>query len=192
MLLAAELRPGMAIRLDRVLYKVIAADYHAGGGKMGGVAHAKLRNIETGTMRERRFRGDEPVEDVAPERQTLQFLYREGGRCHFMDPETFEQLAIDATRIGRAAAYLAEGTTLPIEFVEGQATGVVFPDVVEVRVADTAPPVHGGAGDSVWKDARLENGVRLMVPPFIAPGELIRVEVESGAYVERAKAERKK
>jgi elongation factor P len=182
----------MAVRLDRVLYKVIAADYHAGGGKMGGVAHAKLRNIETGTMRERRFRGDEPVEDVAPERQSLQFLYREGGLCYFMDPESFEQVAVEAPRLGRAADYLTEGLVIPIEFVEGQATGVVFPDVVEVRVAETAPPAHGGAGDSVWKDALLENGVRLMVPPFIAPGESIRVEVETGAYVERAKTEKRR
>jgi len=192
MLQASELRPGQAIRFEGTLYRVTAADYHGGSGKMGGVMHARLRNLETGAVRERRFRSDETVDDIAPERQALQFLYRDGVLCYFMHPETFEQVEIRATRIGAPVDYLQEGQAVSVEFVEGQATGLVFPDVVEVRVAETAPPSHAAGGDNVWKDARLENGVHVKVPPFISPGEMIRVEVETASYVERAKVEKKK
>jgi elongation factor P len=189
---ASELRAGWVVRVEGVLYKVIAAEYHAGGGKMGGVAHVKLRNMKTGTFRERRFRADELVEQVEPARQNLQFLYTDGGVSYFMHPESFEQVAIENDRLGRAVSFLKEEMTVPVEFVEGEPTGIVFPDIVEARIAQTAPPVHTQGNDNVWKEARLENGLRVMVPPFIAPGELIRVGVESGLYVERAKAEKKR
>ncbi|HWP99753.1 MAG TPA: elongation factor P [Vicinamibacterales bacterium] len=184
---ASELRPGMAVRLEGTLYKVIAAESHGVGGKLGTVTHAKLRNLRTGAMREWRFRADELVETLEPERQVMQFLYSDGEAAHFMNPETFEQVAIELARLGRRAAFLADGMTVPVEFVEGQPVGVTLPDVVEVRVASTAPPSHTQGADNVWKEARLENGLTVMVPPFIAPGEVIRVDVESGAYVERAK-----
>jgi len=188
MLTASELRGGMAVRVEGTVYKVIGAEYHSGQGKMGGVTHAKLRNLDTGTVREWRFRGDEVLEQIAPERQDLQFLYRDGDLSYFMHPETFEQVPVESSVLGRAAIFLAEEMTIPVEFVAGRPVGVVFPDIVEVKVAETAPPAHTQGGSNVWKDARLENGLTLQVPPFIAPGEVIRVEVERGTYVERAKA----
>jgi hypothetical protein len=107
-------------------------------------------------------------------------------------PETFEQLEVSAARIGAPVDYLREGQAVSVEFVEGQATGLAFPGVVEARVAETAPPSHGAGGDNVWKDARLENGVHVKVPPFISPGEMIRVDVETASYVERARLDKKK
>ena len=188
MIPASELRPGMAVRLEGDLYKVIAASYHMGGGQLSGVTHAKLRNMRTGAIREWRFKPDERLEDVALARRTMQFLYRDADLCHFMDVETYEQVSIESARLGKAAAFLVEGMTLPVEFSDGQPVGVVLPDVVEVRVADTAPPTRGvGVEGSVWKEARLDNGLTIMVPPFIAPGEVIRVEVETATYLERAR-----
>lgn len=189
---ASELRPGMAIRVEGELYKVLTADYHAGGGKMGGVTHAKLRNIRTGATWERRFRADEAVEEVEPDRQTMQFLYSDAGMSYFMHPESFEQVAIETGRLGPAAPYLTPEMTLPVEFFDGEPLSIVFPDIVVVRVQETAPPIHSQGSDNVWKEAKLENGVEIQVPPFIAPGELIRVEVETGTYIERAKTEKKK
>ncbi|MDR7532649.1 MAG: elongation factor P [Armatimonadota bacterium] len=184
---ASALRPGMAIRLEGELYKVVTATFHAGGGQMGGVTHAKLRNVRTGAVREWRFRADEAVADVPVERQTMQFLYSDDAFCHFMHTETFEQVAIERSRLGRAAAFLAEGMQVPVEFHEERPIGVVFPDIVEVRVAQTAPPAHGVGTENVWKEARLDNGLVIQVPPFIATGEWVRVDVEAGTYVERAK-----
>ena len=94
MLASAELRPGMTIRIEGDLYRVVAANYHAGGGKMGGVTHAKLRNLKTGSFRESRFRPDETIDQVDLDKQTMQYLYTDGDLSHFMHPETFEQIAI--------------------------------------------------------------------------------------------------
>lgn len=192
MLAASELRPGMVLRVDTELYRVLTADYHAGGGKMGGVAHTKLRNVLTGAIWERRFRAEESIEEVEPERQNMQFLYSDAGMSAFMNPENFEQVEIENHRLGPAGRYLKPEMTLPMEFVEDKPLGVVFPPIVEVRVEQTAPPVHSQGSDNVWKEAVLENGVKIQVPPFIAPGELVRVEVETGTYVERAKSRKKK
>jgi elongation factor P len=120
------------------------------------------------------------------ERQHLQFLYKDDHQSYFMHPETFEQVEIENRRLGRAASFLADGMTVPVEFVDGRAVAMVFPDVVEARVADTAPPTRVQGGTNIWKEATLDNGLRLMVPPFIAPGETVRVDVERGTYVERA------
>jgi elongation factor P len=187
MLTASELRAGMAVRVEGTLCKVLGVDHHSGQGKMGGTTHAKLRNLDTGTMREWRFRGDEAVEEIMPERQNLTFLYRDGDLSYFMHPETFEQIPVETRVLGRAEHFLAENMTIPVEFVDGRPVGITFPDIVEAAVADTAPPIHTQGGSNVWKEAKLENGLTLQVPPFIAPGEIIRVDVEKGTYVERAK-----
>ena len=183
----SELRPRMTLRVDGALVRVVSADYHGGQGKMGGVMHAKIRDLRTGKERERRFRAEETVEDVQPEKQGLQFLYSEGELSTFMNPQTYEQVAIDTARLGKAAAWLTEETVVPVEFVDGEPLGIVFPESAEGRVAETAAPYHTPGTDNVWKEAKLDNGVKVMVPPFIDVGEVIRVDVESGRYVERAK-----
>jgi elongation factor P len=111
---ASEFRPGVALRLEGALYKVLDASYHAGQGKMGGVAHVKLRNLATGTLREWRFRADEALDDVAPEHQSARYLYGDGELSHFMNPDTFEQFAVDNQRIGAALRYLREDMTLQV------------------------------------------------------------------------------
>ncbi len=184
----SELRPRMTLRVDGVLVRVVSAEYHGGQGKMGGVMHAKLRDLQTGKERERRFRAEEVVEEVQPDRQSLQFLYSDGGVSTFMNPQTYEQVAIDAVRLGKAAAWLTEDTVVPVELVDGEPLGIVFPEIAEARVVETAAPYHTPGTDNVWKEARLANGVTVMVPPFIDVGEAIRVDVETSRYVERAKA----
>lgn len=191
MIVASQLRGGMALRVEGELYKVLEADYHAGGGKMGGVAHTKLRNMRTGTLWERRFRADEKLEDLVLERQTMQFLYSDADHCCFMNPNTFEQVEVPRQVIGPAEKFLQPEMKVPVEFFEGQAVSIQFPDIVEQRIAATAPPAHSQQ-DSTWKTARLENGIEIMVPQFIETGETVRVEVEMGKYVERAKREGKK
>jgi elongation factor P len=177
----------MAIRVEGTLYRVTAADYHGGQGKMGGVMHTRLRDLRSGATRERSFRADQMIEDLQTDRQGTQFLYTDGEVSHFMNPETFEQVAIDNEQLGKAAAWLEADRTVPLELFEGEPLDVVFPEIAEASVAETAPPFHRPGTDNVWKDATLDNGVKVMVPPFIDVGERIRVEVETGKYVERAK-----
>jgi elongation factor P len=121
----------------------------------------------------------------------MEFLYRDVENCTFMNPESFEQVEIPRSSLGPAEKFLQEGMRVPVEFFEGRPISIDFPAVVEARIVDTAPPAHSQQ-DSTWKEATLENGVQIHVPLFIAPDEVVRVEVETGKYLERVRLERKR
>jgi len=186
MVLASHLRAGMAIRHEGQLYKVLIADYHPGQGKMGGAAHCRLRNLTTGTFWEHSFRSDLKLDDVPVDKVPMDYLYAEtDGHC-FMNPETFDQVTIPVSLIGDQARLLQAEMRLHVEFVEGSPVAVAFPDVLEVKIADTAPPVHAQQ-DSTWKSAKLATGIEIMVPQFIKTGDMIRLDVDNLKYMERAK-----
>ena len=154
---------------------------------MGGVAHVRLKNLATGTFREQSFRAELKLEVLPVEKRPMEFIYSDAGQCYFMSPETFEQIGIEETVVGAPSRFLQPGMQLPVEFIEGQPASVVFPDIIEMRVTETAPPAHGQQ-DNTWKSARLENGLTIHVPQFIKSGDLIRIDIESLKYVDRAKA----
>ena len=183
---ASQLRAGMAIRYEGHSYKVVSADYHPGQGKMGGVTHVRLKNLETGTFWEHSFRSELKLDDLPVERQSLEFLYSDDDQCYFMNPETYDQVGVSKAVIGPQAEFLQPEMRLPVEFVEDRTIAVVFPDIIEVRIEETAPPAHQQQ-DSTFKIARLENGVEVMVPQFIKSGDLIRLDMASLRYVDRAR-----
>jgi len=191
MLIASQLREGMAVRIEGQIYKVLEVEVKAGGGQAGGVVKSKLRNVTSGRMWEPHFRPDERLEDLELERKTMQYLYTDSGQCTLMDPVSFEQVEIPVEVVGPAEKFLQPEAELPVELFEGKPISIVFPPVVEARIAETAPPAHSGQ-DSTWKEAVLDNGVAIKVPLFIAPGELVRVDVKSTRYLERVRLERKK
>jgi elongation factor P len=191
MVAASELREGVVLRIEGQIYKVLEAEYKAGAAKMGGVVKTKLLNLRTGHMWEPHFRPLERLEDLELERRKMEFLFAEGDACTFMRPDTFEQVEIPRALLGFAAQFLQAGMELPVEFFEGEAISVVFPEVVEARVARTAPPSHS-TQDNAWKEATLENGLAIRVPLFVAPGEIVRVDVKTGRYVERVRVEHKR
>jgi elongation factor P len=186
MLTASQLRAGMAIRWEGQPYKVVASDYHPGQGKMGGVTHARLKNLNTGTFWEHSFRAELKLEEMAVEKRSMTFLYADEDQCWFMDPDTFEQVGVPRSVIGEQARFLQPDLTMPVEFVEETPISVVFPDVLEVRVRETAPPLHGQQ-DSAWKLARLDNGVEIMAPPFIKTGDVIRLDLNEVRYMDRVR-----
>jgi elongation factor P len=190
MVQASQLRAGMAIRHEGQVYKVLAAEYHSGQGKMGGVTHVRLKNLATGTLWEHSFRADLKLEDLEVEKQSMDFLYSDDDQCYFMNPETFEQVGVAAAVIGPQANFLKPEMRVPVEFVEGRPVSVQFPDIVEILVADTAPPVHAQQ-DSTWKEAKLENGVQVMVPQFVKVGDVIRLDMQTLKYLERVRADKK-
>jgi elongation factor P len=187
MVIASQLRAGMAIRFEGQPYRVVAADYHPGQGKMGGATHARLKNLSTGTLWEHSFRSELKLEELSVDRQSMEFLYAGGDECHFMNPETYEQVAIPAALIGPASRFLRPAMRLPVDFMEGAPVSVQFPDMVEVCIADTAPPAHAHE-DSTWKAARLDNGIEILVPQFIKNGDMVRLDMQTLKYAERAKS----
>ena len=177
----------MAIRYEGQPYKVMAADYHPGQGKMGGVNHLRLKNLATGTTWEHSFRADLKIDELPMERQTLEFLYSDGDNCVFMNPQSYEQVEVHSSVMGEQARFLDPGMQIPIDFVQGRPIGAIFPDCVDIKIAETAPPSHGQA-DSTWKTARLVNDVRIMVPQFVKSGDTIRLSLSDLKYMDRAKA----
>lgn len=186
MVAASQLRAGMAIKHQGQDYRVVAAEYHPGQGKMGGVTHARLQNLGTGTFWEHSFRAEFKLEDLLVERQTLEFLYADGDQCCFMNPETYEQTEIARSVAGQQVAFLEAGMKLAVDFVGGRPVSVLIPDVLEVKIADTAPPTHQQA-DAAYKPAKLENGAEVMVPQFVKTGDVIRLDLQTMKYVDRAK-----
>ena len=191
MVIASQVKEGMFIRIEGQIYEVQEAESKAGAAKLSGVVKTKLRNVYSGRMWEPHFRPDERLEDLELQQQTLEFLFSEADSCTFMNPENFEQIEVPRDILGMAEQFLQPGMQLPLQFFEGRPISAVFPDVMEARVANTAPPAHSQQ-DSTWKEATLDNGLHIRVPLFIAPGEIARVEVKTGRYVERARGERKR
>ena len=140
MIIASHLKAGMAIRHEGHLFKVLSAEYHPGQGKMGGATHAHLLNLDTGTLWDHGFRADLKLEDIPLEKAPMDFLYRDGDLCVFMSPQTYEQVEIPVDMIGKQADLLQEGISVAVESVESRPVSVTFPDSLEVRIADTAPP----------------------------------------------------
>ena len=191
MVMASELRPGMVIRSEGQVYKVLDVESKAGAAKMGGVVKASLRNVHSGRMLDQHFRPAERLEDLELERHNMEFLYSGDDGVTFMNPVTFEQVEIAREMIGSAEKFLTPEMEIPVEFFEGKPVSIVLPQIVEAKVETTAPPIHAQQ-DSAFKEATLENGLEIKVPLFIGPGETVRVEVRTGKYVDRVRTDKKK
>lgn len=191
MVIASQLRPAIVLKIGEELFKVIESTYHVGQGKMPGSVHTKLRNVLKSTFKELRFRPEERLEDTQLEKQEMEFLYSDADSATFMNPKTYDQVSIPLEAIGAAAQFLQPEMKVPVEFYEGQPVSIVFPEVVEVKVQTTAQPVHQQQ-DNTYKSASLENGMEILVPQFIKPGETVRVEVNTGKYVDRVRADAKR
>ncbi len=187
MVVASQLRAGMAIKFQGQDYKVVAAEYHPGQGQMGGATHARLQSLNSGTFWEHSFRADLKLDELPVEKHPLDFLYTDAGHCCFMHPESYEQSEIPKEIVGPQAEFLEPGMRLAVEFVEGRPIAVLFPDVLEVVIAETAPPMHQQQ-DTNFKPARLANGVSVQVPQFVKVGDLIRLDLQTLRYMDRARA----
>jgi elongation factor P len=142
MIIAAELKEGMVIQIEGQIYRVLESESKAGVAKLGGVVKTKLSNVKSGHMWEPHFRPLERLEEVQLERRVLEFVFAAGDTCTFMSPQTFEQWEVPKGVLGPAEKFLQPGMHLPVEFFEGEPLRVAFPEVAEVRVAETAPPAH--------------------------------------------------
>jgi elongation factor P len=177
--------------MEGQIYKVLEAESRAGAAKLGGVVRAKLQNVRSGRMWEPHLRPQERLEELQVERKLMEFLFHQGSTCVFMDLNTYEQIEISGEVLGPAEQFIEPGMQVPVEFFEGVPISGVLPDIMAVRIADTAPAARSQQ-DSAWKQARLDNGLVIRVPLFIAPGESVRVDLRTGQYVERAHPDRKR
>lgn len=191
MVIASDLRVGMALRIDGQPFKVLEVEAKAGAAKMGGLVRTKVRNVKSGRLWEQNFRPQERLEDLEFERHRMEFLYSDGQVCTFQRLDNFEQVELPSTTIGAAEKFLQPGMEFPVEFFEGEPIDIVLPDLIECRVASTSPPARSQQ-DSSRKEAILENGLSIQVPLFIGPEEIVRIDLRTGRYVERVRTEHKR
>jgi elongation factor P len=180
-----EIRPGNVIEHKGALWIAVKTQA-VKPGKGPAYAQVELKNAIDGTKLNERFRASETVERVRLEQKDYQFLYAEGDMLTFMDLDTYDQIQIPKELIGERAAFLQDGMTVTVESHEGRAIGVALPDQVTLEVVEAEPVVKGQTAASSYKPAKLENGVRILVPPFVGAGERVVVDTNELTYVRRA------
>lgn len=183
---AIDLRSGNVIEYNNAL-KVVVKNEISQPGKGAAVAQVEMRDLKTGNKDNVRFRTQESVERVRLEQTDYQFLYEDGEGYNFMHPESFEQIAITGEIIGDPAVYLQEGMIVEIETYEGEPLAVRLPKTVTMEVTEAEPVVKGQTATTSYKPGLLENGAKVMVPPYIDIGTRVVVKTEDGSFVERAK-----
>lgn len=180
-----EIKPGMVIEHQNGLWVAVKTNA-VKPGKGGAFNQVEMKNLINGSKLNERFRASETVERVRLEQKEFQYLYQEGENLVFMDTDTYEQLELRKDFVGERAAFLQDGMSVTVEMHEERPIGIQLPDHVTLEVSEADPVVKGQTATSSYKPAVLENGVRVMVPPFIQSGERIVVDTSELTYLRRA------
>ena len=180
-----EIRPGNVIEHDGGLWVAVKTNA-VKPGKGGAYNQVELKNLINGTKLNERFRAAETVEKVRLEQKDFTFRYEQGEALVFMDDESYEKLELDKDFVGERAAFLQDGMKVTVELHEERPIGISLPDQVTLTITEADPVVKGQTAASSYKPAVLENGVRVMVPPFISSGEKIVVDTSEITYIRRA------
>lgn len=182
---ANTIRPGTIIEHDGGLWASVKVN-HVKPGKGGAFAQVELKNLRDGRKLNERFRSEDKVEEVSLENKDQQFLYETDGRLVFMDGESYEQVEVDAELLGDRRPFLQDGMTATVQYFGQEPLSVRIPQKVTCRIAETEPIMNGATATKTNKPAILDNGVRVMVPPFIGVDEMIIVNTDTMEYSERA------
>src|SRR5690606_31399727 len=180
-----EIRPGSILDHDGGLWAAVKVN-HVKPGKGGAFAQVEMKNLRDGRKLNERFRSEDKVEEVRLENKDQQFLYETDGRLVFMDAETFEQIELDAELLGDRRPFLQDGMTATVQYYGEEALSLSIPQKVTCTISETEPVVKGQTAANSFKPAILDNGVRIMVPPFVGEGEAIIVNTDTMEYSERA------
>ena len=181
-----QFKNGNHIEVEGTVYKIVEFQ-HVKPGKGGAFVRTKLRRASDGNVIDRTFRAGEKFRPVRTESKKMQFLYADGSDAHFMDSETFEQIAIPESALEDVLRWMTPSSDVDLLLVDGEPNDVQLPSAVDLEIVQTDPGVRG---DSVsgggTKPATLETGAVIQVPLFLEPGQRIRVDTRSGEYVARA------
>jgi elongation factor P len=180
-----EIRPGNVIEHQGGVWAAVKVQ-HVKPGKGGAFAQVELKNLVDNRKLNERFRSAETVERIRLEQKDYQFLFETDGVLTFMDEETYDQIELARDWVGDRAAFLQDGMKVVVESHEGKPLGISLPDQVTLEITETEPSVKGQTATSSYKPAILENGVRVMVPPFVTTGERIVVDTNEITYLRRA------
>lgn len=185
-ILAVEIRVGNLLEWDKRLWKVLKCYHVHVGGRGGAYMQVEMKDVERGTKVNQRFTTDEKIEKAFVDAREMDYLYTDGPNYIFMDNTTFEQLNIEADFLEGQTGYLLPNTTVQINFHNDRPIGVQLPQAVILEVTETDPNIKGATVTTSFKPAVLETGLQVQVPPFVEKGEKIKVNTDTGEYMERA------
>jgi elongation factor P len=180
-----SIKPGNIIEHQGKLWRAVKT-MHTQPGKGGAYLQVELKDIRDGTKLNERFRSSETVERVRLEQKDYQFLFHDGDMLVFMDMDTYDQISIRREFLEERAAFLQDGMQVTVESHEGTPIAITLPDQVTLQVVEADAVVKGQTAASSYKPAKLENGVRILVPPFVGVGERVVVDTNELTYVRRA------
>lgn len=186
MIKAVDLRKGRTVMYEDQIY-VVQESQHVAKGNKRSYMQTKLKNLKSGVIREVRFSVNDRLEVPFVESKQHEYLYQDSGGHVLMDSESYEQITVDGALFGDAIRFLKPNEKVTVTRCENQIVGIELPTVVELEVTETPPVVKGATATNQSKDATMETGVRVRVPPFVQPGERIRVDTRTGEYLDRAK-----
>ncbi len=183
---AVEIRVGNLLEWDKRVWRVLKCYHVHVGGRGGAFMQVEMKDIESGTKTNQRFRTEDKVERAFVDARDMQYLYQDGSSYVFMDKENYEQLSLSAEFLEGQAGYLLPNAEVQVNFYNGRAIGVGIPASVVLTVTDTEPGIRNATATNTFKPAVLETGITVQVPPFINKGEKIKVDTDQGTYMERA------
>jgi elongation factor P len=186
MIKATDIRRGMVITIEGTNYVVVDFAHHTPGNLRAKV-QTKLRNMNTGSLIDKRLRSVDEVEVPYVETKEYEYLYSSGDEHVFMDTETFDQLGFPPEILGTAMQYILPNHKVQVMFVDNKPVSVDVPASIDLTVVDTPPSIKGATATNQYKEATLENGLKVQVPPFVGPGEKVRIDTRTGEYIERVK-----
>ena len=185
-ILGDEVRPGMIIEHKDDLWSVLKTQ-HVKPGKGGAFNQVELKGIKKGTKLNERFRSSDTVERAILDEKKFSFLYEDENNCHFMDQTTFEQIQINKKLIGEKSKLLKENMEVNLQFHEDEPLSVDLPSSVKLKIETTDAAIKGQTASSSYKPATLENGIKIMVPPFINADDKIVLDTRTLEYVKKVK-----
>ena len=183
-ILGNEIKPGMIIEHKNDLWSVLKTQ-HVKPGKGGAFNQIELKSVKKGTKLNERFRSNDTVERAILDDKKFNFLYEDENNCHFMDQTNFEQIQINKTLLGEKSKLLRENMEVNVQFYDDEALSVDLPFSVELKIETTDAAIKGQTASSSYKPATLENGIKIMVPPFINVDDKIILDTRTLEYVKK-------
>ncbi len=185
-ILGNEIKPGMIIEHKDDLWTVLKTQ-HVKPGKGGAFNQVELKSVKKGTKLNERFRSSDTVERAVLDDRKFNFLYADENNCHFMDQTNFEQIEVGLTLLGEKSKLLKENMEVSVQFYDDKALSVELPSFVELKIESTDAAIKGQTASSSYKPATLENGIKIMVPPFISSEDTIMLDTRSLEYIKKMK-----
>jgi elongation factor P len=186
MIKATDIRRGMVITIEGTNFVVVDFAHHT-PGNLRAMVQTKLRNMNSGALIDKRLRSVDQVEVPFVETKEFEYLYSAGDEHIFMDSETYEQENFNPEILGSAMQYLLPNTKVMVKYIDEKPVSIEIPASIDLTVTETPPSLKGATATNQYKEAVLETGLKVQVPPFIGPGEKIRIDTRTGEYVERVK-----